>query len=528
MGSIDRKIKTDLKLPSPPAIAVRILEAINDEASSYDELGRIISADPALSTRILQTANAPFYGLSSKVSSIERAMAVLGCNALKNIALSFVIAKELRSTSQDAFDFDFFWKRSVTAAVSADLIADLINKKSDEIFVTALLQDIGIVILYLCRPNDYLSVLEEKQTGDLPIVEVENSIFGFNHQDVGREVLEEWGLPSVNYQPIGHHHLDTPPPAEHAGTTEIVMLSDKISAVYHGHHSAEKINEIKKFMKARYPVDDQQIETMIDAVAEKSVQALSLFEIDPGEMKAFSVMMEEANEELGKLNLSYEYLVVELKQAKETAEKLAAELKAANGKLRGMAFRDGLTGLYNHMYFQDFIDKELSKAIRYERPFALIMLDLDYFKKINDTYGHPVGDLVLKAVSSKIEQTVRKSDVVARYGGEEFAIVLPETQMKGAVVLADRLRKIIEQMTIESNGDRIKTTISLGVTIWEPGSGAIDKARVIDAADKALYKSKKQRSQQDQFYCQPTHQRSLTQVGSHRRAADFLFNRSDG
>ena len=119
MNSIQQQIKTGLKLPSPPAIAVRILEAINDDQSSYDELGKIISADPALASRILQTANSPFYGLPSKVDSIERATAVLGCNALKNIALSFVIAKELMSASQDAFDFDFFWKRSVTAAVSA-------------------------------------------------------------------------------------------------------------------------------------------------------------------------------------------------------------------------------------------------------------------------------------------------------------------------------------------------------------------------------------------------------------------------
>jgi HD-like signal output (HDOD) protein len=94
-------------------------------------------------------------------------MAVLGCNALKNIALSFVIAKELRANPQETFNFDFFWKRSVTAAVSADLIASLISRKSDEIFVTALLQDIGIVVMYLCKPDDYVKVIEEKKTGGL-------------------------------------------------------------------------------------------------------------------------------------------------------------------------------------------------------------------------------------------------------------------------------------------------------------------------------------------------------------------------
>lgn len=490
MNAISSAIHTDLKLPSPPAIAVRILEAVNKEDTSYDELGRIISTDPALSTRILQVANSSFYGLPSKVDSIQRAMAILGCNALRNIALSFVIAKEMRAESTEAFDFDIFWKRSVTAGVSAGLIASLIGKKSDDIFVTALLQDIGIVMMVLCEPDRYLKVLDEKKATGKPVAVVERALFGYDHQDVGMNVLKSWGLPSTIYRPIGHHHSGSDCPSAYCDHAEILMLSDKMSSIYHSNRSAEKLQEVKAALTSRYSVDQSRIETLVDTVADESVEALSFFDIDPGQMKPFSLMLQEANEELGKLNLSYEYLVIELKQAKETAENLARKLQSANNRLRAMAFQDGLTGLFNHRFFQENMDKELSKAIRYQRPFSLIMLDLDYFKKINDRYGHPAGDAVLKAISATINKTVRNSDIVSRYGGEEFAIVLPETPLKGAVILAERLRKNVEQLVVKAGDASIRMTISLGLTIWEPESTVTEKADIIEAADKALYASK--------------------------------------
>jgi diguanylate cyclase (GGDEF)-like protein len=180
-----------------------------------------------------------------------------------------------------------------------------------------------------------------------------------------------------------------------------------------------------------------------------------------------------------------------LKQAKETAENLAAELQKANEKLSEMAFRDGLTGLFNHRFFQEQMDKEVSRAIRYQRALALIMFDIDHFKKFNDQYGHPVGDQVLKQTAGTVLNTVRQSDLVARYGGEEFAIILPETDMKGVVILAERIRQHVAKIHLDVNGQQVSITISLGVTIWEPGTPASDKALMIGAADKALYQSKK-------------------------------------
>lgn len=490
MTALEDKGLADIKLPSPPAIAVRILEAVKKEETSFDELAKIITADPALTSKILRVANSPIYAIPTKVDSIQRALTVIGCNALKNIALSFVIAKEMRSQSDDTFDFDYFWKRSVTAAVSGELISALIGVKSDDIFVTSLLQDIGIVIMYLSKHDEYIKVLEEKKSSSLSVVAAEKNVFGIDHQKVGMEVLSHWGIPASIYEPVGCHHDGNGEAAGVEASAGILSLSDKLSSLYHGTRSTEKMQEINAVLNTRFGVEPSRIKDLVDRVAEHSVQIMSFFDIDPGNMQPFSLMLQEANEELGKVNSSYEQLVLELKQAKETAEKLASDLQEANEKLSEMAFRDGLTGLYNHRFFQEQMEKEVSRAIRYDRALALIMFDIDHFKKFNDQYGHPVGDRVLKQTAATVLKTVRKSDLVARYGGEEFSVILPETAMKGVVIIAERVRQRVAKMQLDVNGQQVAVTISLGVTIWEPGSPITDKALIINAADKAMYKSK--------------------------------------
>jgi len=479
-----------IRLPSPPAIAVRILQAVKKDDFSFGELAAIIQSDPALTARILKVANSAFYSLPSKVNSIEKGLAVLGVNALKNIALSFVISSNMKEKGDGSFDFDFFWRRSITAGVAASLVASLVNHKDDDTFISALLQDIGIIILHLCRPDDYLKVLRDKKTTGKPVNVIEKEVFGFDHQAVGAELLKHWGLPESITGPIRYHHMNEEAPSGCKVQAGILLLSDKISSVYHGTRGAEKMRNIRDILAHDFSLDHADVESLVDAAASRSIEILSLFEVDPGTMKPFSQILQEANDELSSLNLSYEMLVMELKQAKEKAEKLAGDLKEANDRLREMVFRDSLTGLYNHRYFQELMDQELSRSQRYKRQLSLIMFDIDHFKKINDTFGHPRGDLVLKAVSGALKSKTRDSDILARYGGEEFALVLPETNLNGAIILAERCRKVVEQMDVLADGQTIKTTISVGVTTYGPETIPAGKSEIIDAADKALYNSK--------------------------------------
>lgn len=157
-------------------------------------------------------------------------------------------------------------------------------------------------------------------------------------------------------------------------------------------------------------------------------------------------------------------------------------------KLYQQATRDPLTGLSNRNYFQNELRKFISIASRYSRPFSVMMLDIDFFKKINDTYGHDVGDNVLKHVASILMNHLRNHDVAARFGGEEFVILLPETALNGAIVVAERIRMSIEATDFNPMGCRHRVTISIGIGEY-PTSGT-EFEELIKKADEALYRAK--------------------------------------
>jgi diguanylate cyclase (GGDEF)-like protein len=487
---IDQMIASGVKLPSPPAIAVRILNAVQQPEPSLRELAEIISSDPALTVKMLQVANSGFYSLRYEVTSVEKALTVLGVNALKNIALSFVIAREMTGSSDRSFDFNFFWRRAVTFGVAAELLSNQIGFAHEDTFVTALLADIGILMLYQAMPEIYGRVFEEKKLSGEKISPVEKRLLGLNHAEMGSAILERWQLPPSIYLPIRYHHQPELAPAPYKKAAEILLLADHLSAIYHDLNSAERVRHLKKELTERFILRDAKAAELIDNVARKSIELLTTFDISAGDLKPYSQLLQEANEELGRLNLSYEQLIIELKQAKAETDRLANEVREANTKLHELVFRDGLTGLYNHRYFQEMVDKELDRGERYQSSFALIMFDIDFFKKINDSYGHPNGDLILINIARIVQKTVRPSDIVARYGGEEFCVILPESNEIGLKIFAERLRRSVEQMITLIDNREVRVSISVGGTCYLPQTGKRDKKEIIATADRALYKSK--------------------------------------
>jgi diguanylate cyclase (GGDEF)-like protein len=185
----------------------------------------------------------------------------------------------------------------------------------------------------------------------------------------------------------------------------------------------------------------------------------------------------------------YPELLARIRAGKRIVD-LQKELLETNKRLELLSITDGLTKLHNHRYFQDELARAFEESQRYQRPLSLAMIDIDFFKKFNDTYGHAVGDDVLKRAAELYRSSVRSTDLVARYGGEEFAVMMPETALEDGITFAEKIRHMIETTPLETQQGPLNVTVSLGVASV-PHSRIRSAKELIVAADKALYRAKR-------------------------------------
>lgn len=221
----------------------------------------------------------------------------------------------------------------------------------------------------------------------------------------------------------------------------------------------------------------------IDAVADK-VKAFEMGAVD------YITKPFQAEEILARVNThlslrrTQKMLEEEIERRKESEERL----KVISLKYQKMATQDYLTGVSNRRFFMERAQEELSRANRYTHPLTFMMMDIDHFKNINDTYGHHAGDQVLKNVASICTDNLRVHDLFGRIGGEEFSAMLPETNLNDAMVVAERIRKAIEDAEWAIDGKKVSCTISIGMSQLNDDSETLDN--LMKKADEALYLAK--------------------------------------
>lgn len=180
----------------------------------------------------------------------------------------------------------------------------------------------------------------------------------------------------------------------------------------------------------------------------------------------------------------------ELKALNEKINKLVMTLDKKNLLLRELSIKDGLTGLYNYRFFREILNEQYNLAKRFRFPLSCIMIDIDFFKAVNDTYGHQIGDIILSQLADILKKNVRDADKTVRYGGEEFVIILPYTNSEDAYIKAERLRQLVSDYSFTVGKTRLGITISLGIATYPDNKKIRRPEQIVSYADKALYQAK--------------------------------------
>ncbi|HSI37344.1 MAG: HDOD domain-containing protein [Phycisphaerae bacterium] len=478
------KIRQCPTLPSLPAIAIEVLNLAQRDEVDIAEIARTISRDPALSGKILRTVNSSFYGRSQSVSNLSQALVILGLQSVKTLVLGFSLVTSLRTTKAKGFKHVDYWRRSVYAATAARILAvrtQLVQQ--EECFLAGLLKDIGMLVLDLVLGDAY-GEIHEKSPTHVELVDAERTTLGLTHADVSGLLAGLWKLPPLLATPMQAHHApETVEDPALRKMAEVVHMAGRCADVFVEANPAEAITRVRKFCAERFRMSETDCDAMMAEVGNKTKEVAPLFEIKLGATTDYDEILKKANEALVELTLRTQQQAMSLVEQKHT-------LEIQNEQLKVQATTDGLTGLANRATFDLFLAEHFAAARRDGKPLALLMLDIDKFKSVNDTHGHQTGDQVIRYVGRLLRTAGRADDLAARYGGEEMALILPGTNKQRAAAIAESIRRAVCARPVPVEKGSLPVTISIGVASFEAGSPLAQPAHLLKAADLAVYAAK--------------------------------------
>lgn len=486
-------------LPSPPAVVSRIIGAAGDPDISVQQLGKLIELDPSLSVSILGVTNSATYGLTHATRSVQQAVVLLGLRTIRNMAVIQAVRSATDGLDTGAFDPTRFWEDSLRRATASLVIAHRAGfQDPTEAFTMGLIQDLGYLSIAVRHP-EHGEELQAAMTEPVSVrLEVERRLAGATHPELFITLGKDWGLPQELVAVIAGHHDDTPlDDRRDERLRNIASVADAVADVAQTDGNSDAIATAVDALGELNSREPLELEWILDQVATSMRESAAAMQIDIGQQPTFSELMSRANQALIHINEDYEELTRRLEETnhqlqKALAEKqeLARQLRASNQTLHRLAATDMLTGVANRRAFTTILTERLTAAQESGKPISLIMMDIDHFKKVNDTYGHAAGDDVLKTVCKRLRNALRDLDVIGRLGGEEFGILVEDADMELGYQVANRLRLAMSREPMQSrDGVSIQVTGSFG-GITVQGSGLLLPEELLQRADHALYQSK--------------------------------------
>ena len=454
-----------------------VTQAVAPEVSLAD-LARLAIGDPAFGVRVLALANSAAYGLANPVGDVRSACMMLGVRGVRNVALSLIIS-DMVPPGEDA---DLLLVTCLRRAVASRLIAGMLHDRAlDDAFTAGLFLEIGALL----RASDDLAGAANVARMPAAHRSVVERAFGFgDHSEAGAAFVASLRLPIAIVEAVRSHH-DRAAPEAHLG--KITWAAERVAGVWEGGDIAQLRVEATTALTTIgvTAADAEEVLARLPSVLNETANTFQrpTHEVD---LEKLAV---DANARLVEMNTGYELLVRRLETLLAEKAALGDELVVANEHLTRLAATDGLTGLANRRKFDEALTRDVSRAVRANTPLSLVLIDLDHFKQVNDTFGHQAGDLVLTKAAETLSRCLRAGDVAARYGGEELAAILVDADTEAASIVAERIRAALEALSIECSTGTVKVTASFGAATIRSGERPTP-TDLIERADAAMYLAK--------------------------------------
>jgi diguanylate cyclase (GGDEF)-like protein len=478
MKAIFERLESSGQLPTPPGVVVRLLQLTRRPEVSVREIADTIGMDPGLSAKILRFVNSPMAGVAREITSLQQAVAFVGVRGVKMMALSFSVLSARTHRPCSRFDPELFALQSLACAVAAKQFTQATRLDSiNDAFMAGLLSQIGRSVFAATLPKEYAAVLARSHNAPIDLPEIEQAAFGADYTDVGGWLLRQWTIPESLCAAIAtfrksEEHRERSPLAR------VLVVSELLASVICPSDDSHRttMDDLAAAAQREFKLEPEHCLTLVQDTATEVEQLRQILELPKNNLRSLDCLETEVRERLAELSLAMHL------------ENQTMALQQED--LLRRATTDPLTGIGNRAAFDARMTLELERCARGGSPFALLMIDVDRFKKFNDSHGHQAGDRVLQMVARTLDNNIRKVDYLARYGGEEFSIVAPGTGEEGVAHLAERLRYSVENTTVTWDGKPLNVTISIGAAVFNEIADADDASMVIRAADAQLYAAK--------------------------------------
>lgn len=493
-GDLVEKVSKAESLPSLPAIAFEILSLTRSDEASAGDLARIIEKDPSFAAKILKMVNSPLYGLGRKTTSLKQAVALAGQRAIRVTALSMSLAEQINLDTNDGFDYQSYWRSSLTTAVAARLIANVVSpERAEEAFVAGLLSHIGRLAAHKVAPDDYAAVLKYREEHGGRLRNIEHKLLGVTSSRLGCELLRRWNLPEAicfAVRTSQGEELESLP-EEFRDTALIVHAACIVSDLFCCEISASTLEQVKDVVMRCTGIDGEALETLLLALDDHVREAAHHMSLQIGGTADYAEIRANAAMELAQLTMQAEAERAATASRAEAAETRNKQLHEEKRLILEVAATDSLTKIGNRTAFDTRLKDAMHTASSTGQTVGLILLDIDHFKEFNDTHGHQAGDEVLREIADAIKCAVGRAGFAARYGGEEFGVIMLCDSPDDTKEMAEAVRSAIECRHVAWNGAILHVTASVGYATTTPSIQLIRCDQLVSVADECLYEAKR-------------------------------------